>query len=299
LIQATLIFLLGFLSAGFIAVLVAPAIWRRAVVLTRRRVEAALPLSMAEIRADKDAMRAGYAVATRKLEMTIKSMREEMVEKSLEIERAREAARNAAQALEDRLAARERVVAEQAAELESLGTMYDEASFAASSRQIELVAQEANIERMGEEISALSAEREQAGAQLREASRQVKEQERALREEKRRILALERKAARLTTALSNTEEKLQRRERDLQRLRGKLQGGQPEADNAADMSLLRERIKELAAEVVSLTARVEGPGSEIHKLLGPGAGSNAAEGAASLADRIRALQKQATEEASG
>jgi len=60
-IQATLIFILGFLSAVFLTVLVAPAIWRRAVALTHRRVEAALPLSLNEIRADKDALRAEHA----------------------------------------------------------------------------------------------------------------------------------------------------------------------------------------------------------------------------------------------
>lgn len=298
-IQATLIFLLGFLSAGFIAVLVAPAIWRRAVALTRRRVEAALPLSMAEISADKDAVRAEYAMATRRLEMTIKSLREEKTAQSLEIERVRAETRHVAQALEEKAAARERFLAEQAAELESLGAMYDEASFAASSRQIELVAQEANIERMDEEISALNEARQQAGAQLREAGRQVKEQERTLREERRKILTLERKAARLTSSLSSAEEKLQRRERDLERLRGRVRGADAEADSEADTALLRERIKDLAAEVVSLTAQVEGPGSEIHRLLATGADPKEAAGGASLAERIRALQQQATQGAAG
>lgn len=326
-IQATLTFVLGFLAAGFLAVLVGPAIWRRAVILTRRRVEAALPLSMAEIRADKDAVRAEYAVATRRLEMTVKSLREEMVTRSLEIERAREEARQSGQALAETeaaragletrerellaeleqmtaklaglaedLAGRERLVVQQAAELESLGTMYDEASFAASSRQIDLVAQEANVERMGDEISALKAAGRQTDAQLREAGRQIKEQERALREEKRRNVVLERKAAKLTTALSDMEEKLQRRERDLQRSRGKTRDT---GVTAADDALLRDRIKDLAAQVVSLTAQIEGPGSEINKLLASGAETGPKGASSSLAERIRALQKRAAEEAAG
>lgn len=328
-IQATLIFLLGFLAAGFIAVLAGPAIWRRAVALTRRRMEAALPLSLTEIRADKDAVRAEYAVATRRLEMTIRSLREEMVAQTLETERVRARFRQASQTLDEkeaaraglegreqellarldqttqeagrlaeRLAGRERLLAERTAELESLGDMYDEASFAASSRQIDLVAQEANVERMSEEISALTAARRQADAQLQEAGRRIREQERAVREEKRKNTVLERKAAKLTASLSDAEEKLQRREGELQRLRGKARGS---GSGDADTALLRERIKDLAAQVVSLTAQVEGPDSEIYKLLGAeaGTGPKGAAGGPGLAERIRALQKRTPEGSAG
>lgn len=77
-IQTALFFILGFLSAVFLALLVAPAIWRRAVVLTRQRVENSLPLTMTEIQADKDRLRSEHAVATRQLEMTIKSQHDKI-----------------------------------------------------------------------------------------------------------------------------------------------------------------------------------------------------------------------------
>ena len=44
LVQSVLLFSLGFLSAAFLALMVAPAIWGRAVALTKKRIEATVPL---------------------------------------------------------------------------------------------------------------------------------------------------------------------------------------------------------------------------------------------------------------
>lgn len=89
-IQPILFFILGFLCATFLAVTAMPAIWRRALRLTRLRVEAALPLSLAEIQADKDRIRAQYAMAARRLEMTVKALRTRAAEQAIEIERVQQ-----------------------------------------------------------------------------------------------------------------------------------------------------------------------------------------------------------------
>ena len=47
----------------------------RAVRLTMRRLEAATPLSMAEIQADKDQLRAEFAMSTRRLEMSVEQLK--------------------------------------------------------------------------------------------------------------------------------------------------------------------------------------------------------------------------------
>jgi hypothetical protein len=75
-IEAIMYFSIGFLSATLIGISIAPLIHGRAVRLTRRRLENAMPQSMAEIVADKDLQRAEFAVATRRLEMTIERLRE-------------------------------------------------------------------------------------------------------------------------------------------------------------------------------------------------------------------------------
>lgn len=79
-IENIMFFALGLCAAGLLALLIVPAIWRRAVRLTTRRIEAATPMSMAEFRADKDQLRAEFALSTRKLEMTIEQLRARLAE---------------------------------------------------------------------------------------------------------------------------------------------------------------------------------------------------------------------------
>jgi len=74
-IEAIMYSAIGFLTATLLALVTLPAVWRRAVRLTRRRIEGAIPVSMAEIQADKDQLRAGFAVATRRLELGTETLR--------------------------------------------------------------------------------------------------------------------------------------------------------------------------------------------------------------------------------
>src|ERR671937_3093332 len=66
---------LGFLAACLIALAVIPFVHARAVRLTMRRLEAATPFSMAEIQAEKDQLRAEFAMTTRRLEMSVEQMK--------------------------------------------------------------------------------------------------------------------------------------------------------------------------------------------------------------------------------
>ena len=66
-----MIFALGFLIAGLIALAFVPALWRRALRLTRRRLETQVPLSVEEILADRDHLRAEFAVEQRRLEIRV------------------------------------------------------------------------------------------------------------------------------------------------------------------------------------------------------------------------------------
>ena len=62
-IEPIMYFGIGFLVAALIGLVVVPLVHGRAVRLTMRRLEAAAPLSMAEIQADKDQLRAEFAMA--------------------------------------------------------------------------------------------------------------------------------------------------------------------------------------------------------------------------------------------
>jgi chromosome segregation ATPase len=89
LIENMMYFALGVLVAGLIALIILPAVWKRAVRLTKRRIEAATPITMAEFRADKDQLRAEFALTTRRLEMTIETLRGKLAEQLGEFNQAR------------------------------------------------------------------------------------------------------------------------------------------------------------------------------------------------------------------
>ena len=66
---------IGFLAAMLCSLLIMPLVHNRAVRLTTRRLEAATPLSMAEIQADKDQLRAEFAMSARRLEMSVEQLK--------------------------------------------------------------------------------------------------------------------------------------------------------------------------------------------------------------------------------
>ena len=74
-IESIMYFGIGFLVATLLGLLFIPLVHNRAVRLTTKRLEASTPLSMVEIRADKDHLRAEFAMSTRRLEMTIEELK--------------------------------------------------------------------------------------------------------------------------------------------------------------------------------------------------------------------------------
>ncbi|MDX8454353.1 hypothetical protein RFM98_16465 [Mesorhizobium sp. VK9D] len=245
-VQSVLFFVLGFLCAAFLVSLIAPAVWRRAVVLTRRRLEASLPLTPAEIQADKDRVRAEYAMTTRRLEITVKNLQEKAAEQLVEIGRGREALKGLAvetkdknQALSDlqaknaelrqreedlhrlseKHAQTERALEKRAVELQKLEQMYDDASFSSSNRQIELVARESELEKLASDIAMLRSQRKEADRRNQEVASESKAAREALKVEKKKTAELDKKVERLLATLADREEKLDRREKDLARMR--------------------------------------------------------------------------------
>jgi hypothetical protein len=76
-IEQVMIFALGFLVAGLAALAFAPAFWRRANRLTRRQLEMQIPLSVQEILAERDQLRAEFAVERCRLELRAQQLSEE------------------------------------------------------------------------------------------------------------------------------------------------------------------------------------------------------------------------------
>ena len=82
---------IGFLVACMLIIGIIPVVHARAVRLTTRRLEAVTPMSMAEIQADKDQLRAEFAMSTRRLEMSVDQMKSKTTSQLAEIGKKSEA----------------------------------------------------------------------------------------------------------------------------------------------------------------------------------------------------------------
>jgi chromosome segregation ATPase len=187
---------IGFLVSMLFGLMIVPLVHNRAVRLTTRRLEAATPLSMAEIQADKDQLRAEFAMSARRLEMsvdTLKSkttsqlaelgkksdainrMKLELGEKNATIfslEAREKAVKEQLRATEEEFAAKteslrlaEQNLTDKQSELGKLNSELSDRSMMAESRQVELIAVRAQIDELKNRVG--DAEKEFATTQAR------------------------------------------------------------------------------------------------------------------------------------
>jgi chromosome segregation ATPase len=187
---------IGFLVSMLFGLMIVPLVHNRAVRLTTRRLEAATPLSMAEIQADKDQLRAEFAMSARRLEMSVEQLKNkttsqlaELGKKSDAINRmkielgeknatifsleAREkAVKEQLRATEEEFAAKtellrgaEQALTDKRAELARINQELNDRSMTADSRQVELVAVRTQIEQLKGRVG--DAEKEFSTTQAR------------------------------------------------------------------------------------------------------------------------------------
>jgi DNA repair exonuclease SbcCD ATPase subunit len=89
-IEMVMFFGLGFFTACLATIFVANAVWRRAVRLTTKRVQSSMPISLSEIKADRDQLRADFAMSTRKLELSVDELKQKMQGQVTEIAKKNE-----------------------------------------------------------------------------------------------------------------------------------------------------------------------------------------------------------------
>jgi chromosome segregation ATPase len=318
-IGSILFFSLGFLCAGFLALMVAPAIWRRAVALTRRRIEASVPLSLTDIQADKDRLRAEFAMSTRRLEMSIKSFKDKAAAQIVEINRNREELKRLAaerneknasiseleakggelraelrqredqyQKLGERLIEAEQTLQERALELDKMGRLYDEASLTASNRQIDLVVRETEVDKLNSDIQLLRTQRKEADRRMQEAATESKAARDALKAERKKVAELDKKLERMLTTLTDREEKLDRRERELARLREQVKGSSSTEEE------LNEKLVEAQQETVRLEAEHADTTLQMSTLLSGATGGDVDKAVATLGQDRERLEARLT-----
>ncbi len=187
---------IGFLVSMLFGLMIVPLVHNRAVRLTTRRLEAATPLSMAEIQADKDQLRAEFAMSARRLEMSvdqlknkttsqlaelgkktdaINRMKLELGEKNATIfslEAREKAMKDQLRATEEEFATKtqalrsaETALSDKQSELAKLNNELSDRTLKADSRQVELIAVRAQIDALQNRVT--DAEGEFAATQKR------------------------------------------------------------------------------------------------------------------------------------
>jgi chromosome segregation ATPase len=186
-VEPIMFFGLGFLAAALFGLIIVPFVHSRAVRLTVRRLEAATPLSMAEIHADKDQLRAEFAMSTRRLEMsveqikgkmtgqlaelgkkndTINRMKIELGEKAATIfalEARDKGIKDQLRATEDELEVKtntlretERNLADKEAELAKYTASLTEQTATSDSQRVEIVALKTQVDNLKDQVSGLT-----------------------------------------------------------------------------------------------------------------------------------------------
>ena len=309
-IQSALFFIFGVLVTVFVVVLLGPSVWRRAFFLARRQVQAELPITLAEIRADRDGLRAEHAVEATRLEQLLRLERQKTAEQKVTLARKYEELKRIP-LLEERLAdiekqliAHEQVAKEAEtardtalekaeilqAELERMQSHYRALEGLADTLRIEISASETERARLTNEMTEMRRDRKEATARYNEVSTQLTSAQTELKSEKRRNGELQQKLEKLISELSDAQEKVERYSRRNSNVNDGAELAHIERENA----VLREEMAALAARMVAITAEKEGPDSPIHSILGmaeqTGRHEEAPTASKSLARRIRDLQ---------
>ena len=90
LIQSVLFFILGVAATTFVLILLSPAIWRRALYLARQAIAAEVPLSLTEVEADRDFLRAKQAVELVTRDEKFERLSEKFATQKRELDQAKE-----------------------------------------------------------------------------------------------------------------------------------------------------------------------------------------------------------------
>jgi len=228
-IEAIMFFTLGFLGATLIALVTLSAVWHRAVRLTTKRIEGAIPVSIVEIQADKDQLRAEYAMKMRKLETTVERVKGKETEYLAELGRRSERIFD--------LKTDGETKAERIGELETIEKNLREKLQATETALAERTAKLAETERtLAERVQELSATRDNLGvvtneSETRHAGIVALTSERDTLQKLSDTLAREKKAV---------EDRLTNRERELSDHLAKREGELLDAARTRESELNRE-----------------------------------------------------------
>ena len=280
-LEVILYFVLGFFVAGLLALMVSPVIWNRAVELTRQKIESSVPLSINEIQADKDQLRAEFAMSTRRLEMSIDELREKASQQLIEINRKRDQSAKYDEDMKERLqtinemevkasdlratlASREAQLEDITARQQKLETQFAKTSEELSNarqelsnsqeelagKRIEIVAKDSKIDSLTNTFINTDIGGDENLENYRDIGLKLASAEEQLEGEKIRTLQAEEKAKKAQDDAQEAIAKLEARERDLNGSR------QTNGEDTSSIMDLNEQLINEKSKIIELEARL-------------------------------------------
>lgn len=255
-IEYALLFGLGFLSAILLVSLMAPAIHRRIVVYTEKRLRATMPISPQEVRAQKDMARALYAAENARTRQELDAEREkalslkfrndnavtdvskligetrdlkaQLEQMTLEVSDLRAKARrheDAAARLKAALNDAEETGLSRTQEISSLTKRINAISRELDDLRIALSAREIEVEQARHKTASWRRERETLAKELEDANSKNREAANHMSRESRKVARLEEQLAQEAARNADRETLLERRAQELARLKERMAGG--------------------------------------------------------------------------
>ncbi|WP_349956134.1 hypothetical protein [Rhizobium sp. ZPR3] len=262
-IQFALLFGLGFLTAALLVFLIAPAIHRRIVWFTEKRLKATMPLSPQEVRAQKDMARALFAAENARTEHALTQERDKTV--ALQIQNGKlqqEASRLSAggaelqtriddleveagelrsrlrheesyiSQLKSSIHTAEQASAEKEADIDGLRKRMTKMGADADNLRIDLATRETEIESLKLRINTLRDERDTLRQDLNATSLRAADAEQSLRQENDKNKRLEERLNREIAGSADKETAIERHAQDVVRLRERLEAAVKESKEA-------------------------------------------------------------------
>ena len=152
-IETIMLFALGFILAALIAMFLGRGLWNYGVKIGQRRMQKLSPLTITEVQADRDRLRAEYAVMTRKLELRLDDLKDRMAEQMAEVSRNK-------------------------TRIEDLHAQIDERDQLLAEREAESAAMKSKFEPLEAELASRTASIQQLKEQLRNKSEQAENAQR-------------------------------------------------------------------------------------------------------------------------
>jgi chromosome segregation ATPase len=277
---------IGFLFAALGLLGVVPLVHGRAVRLTTRRLEGAFPSSMAEMWADKDLLRADFAMSTRRLEKNVEQLQSRNASQLAELGKKADAInrlkielgalRDQLRALEEGLAAKaigvqnaERALSDRDSELVKLAGELDERSTLVDAQKAEIVALKTLVEAKATAVHEAERALSDKDSELAKLAGELDERSTLADAQRVEIIALKTQVEAKATAVHEAERALSDKDSELAKLAGELDQRSTLVDaQKAEIIALKTQVETKATALVEAERALSDKDSELAKLAG-------------------------------